>query len=424
MRGLILSLIAVVVVAVISLGWLISEVYYRVASNGLQANTEFAGYQHMGSVLARALDASSDSAALLDQWRADSDLKLSLQARDSFPIPDQLAKTFENGEPLVLQSEGEVSLHFFLQNSGQVMSLVLPASEQRAVADLLLTLLFYAGVVAIVLIWLYPLIRRLIRLRNTARALGQGDLDARVAISRTSYIAEIEREFNRMAERIQTLISDNKLLSQAVSHDLKTPLARLRFGIDTLAETTDKAAGDKYIGRLNKDLLEMESLVETLLQYARLDESNVQLQMEQLDLKSFVAALFADLAASAVKLDYRLTEARTIISADTKYLSILLNNVMSNALKHAAGQVRLNITTTEGTVSICIEDDGAGIPAAERDHVTKPFWRGASSAGTSGHGMGLAIVARIAAWMGTRLEVNESRELGGAAILLHFDSRR
>ena len=75
-------------------------------------------------------------------------------------------------------------------------------------------------------------------------------------------------------------------------------------------------------------------------------------------------------------------------------------------------------------MTITIEDDGDGIPIDERDQVIKPFWRGSNSAETKGHGMGLAIVARIAEWLGAKLEITESKQLGGAAISLRFNVLR
>ena len=89
------------------------------------------------------------------------------------------------------------------------------------------------------------MVRRLLILSNVAKAFGEGDLNQRVKKGSVSYISDLENEFNHMANRIQTLVEDNKLLGNAVSHDLRTPLARLRFGIDALAETSDESVREK-----------------------------------------------------------------------------------------------------------------------------------------------------------------------------------
>ncbi len=256
-------------------------------------------------------------------------------------------------------------------------------------------------------------------LGTTARAFGQGTLSARVTPNRFSYIGDIELEFNSMADRIEILLDDNKLLSRAVSHNLKTPLARLRFGLDTLEETRDPALREKYSQRIGRDLGEMESLVETLLRYARLEESRVQLERQRLDLAAFVTRLLEDSAAPGIGIRFDLAAVGTHIDADPNYLAILLNNVMDNALKHARSTVKVTLTVSSQSMDLSIEDDGAGIAAEDRADVLKPFWRGKQEA-AGGHGMGLAIVARIATWFDVELRIGESAELGGAAVHLGF----
>jgi len=140
---------------------------------------------------------------------------------------------------------------------------------QPARLNILLTLQFYLIVIAVLLAWLFPLIKRLLNLQKVAKQLGTGDFSSRVNVSKFSYISSIESDFNRMANQIQKLVDDNQMLSRAVSHNLKTPLTRLRMGIDVLEETTDNSEMEGYIKRINGDLDEMQTLVETLLQYSK-----------------------------------------------------------------------------------------------------------------------------------------------------------
>jgi signal transduction histidine kinase len=304
-----------------------------------------------------------------------------------------------------------------------VLSLILPADIVRDAQlrpSLLLTLLFYTGVVTAILLWLYPLVTRLLSLRNTAQAFGRGDLRSRVTTSRFSYIGAIETEFNHMADRIQTLIADNKLLGQAVSHNLKTPLARLRFGLDALAESGDEATREKYTQRISRDLGEMESLVETLLQYAKLDEAHVQLQRQRVELNAFVAQLLGDFDVAEQSIEFRGSGADLFVTTDPGYLSLQLNNLMSNALVYARKRIRVSVVAAPAIAGIVVEDDGPGIPAQEWEAVFEPFRRG-SNAGPGGHGMGLAIVARIARWLDCKVTIGRSAELGGTSVSLQFD---
>ncbi|MCZ2723465.1 ATP-binding protein [Marinomonas sp. 15G1-11] len=425
MKQLTISLILVVISAVIGLGWLINEVYHSIDDQS--AVGEFDFYQSIGNDLALTLDGMNQTSReqFLTQWQQKSDLSVSLQNRINFPIPDSLAERFEQGTPLILESENDVSLHFYMHNSHQVMTLLFVKKAVETSIfnlNLILTLTFYIGVIVILLAWLYPLIGRLIILRSAARAFGKGDLSSRVASTRFSYISDIEAEFNRMAERIETLVSDNKLLSRAVSHDLKTPLSRLRFGIDALEEVENPQTRFKYLDRISNDLCEMESLVDTLLRYARLDESNVELRSEEIELTSFVTSLFAIHTSSALDIEYQFDQSDVIIEADRRYLAMLLNNLMSNAIKHAKTKIHISIKLETQGIRFSIEDDGIGIPEEHRDQVVKPFWRG--DHGIKGHGMGLAIVSRISEWVAATFIIETSYSLGGAKVVLCFTRER
>src|SRR5690606_21797510 len=122
------------------------------------------------------------------------------------PVPAALQAVFFGGEPLLLGSDGLVLVHVYMRRSGNVLSVDVPAVENNRVGasmPLMFTIGFYVSMAVIVAIWLYPLIRHLNSLRTAANRFGSGDLSARVAIKRHSYIGDIEKEFNAMAERIQ-----------------------------------------------------------------------------------------------------------------------------------------------------------------------------------------------------------------------------
>jgi signal transduction histidine kinase len=102
---------------------------------------------------------------------------------------------------------------------------------------------------------------------------------------------------------------------------------------------------------------------------------------------------------------------------------MLLNNLLSNALKHARGRIKVSVRATAHTAIVAVEDDGPGIPPSERDAVLEPFRRGSNSTGLPGHGMGLAIVARIARWLNATVHIADSATLGGAAVSLRLSLR-
>lgn len=422
MRKLVFSLLLVVLAAIFGLGWGLDRIFERL---GDKRNTdEITILSELGTNLAATLDKLTTPAKSLPSESAGNNIVMTMQAREDFPLPPELATELDRGEVLVLESDDGVSLHFFLPTHEQVLSMTpeyLIQQQKGFSLNLVFTIVFYSGILCLMLLWIYPLVARLLRMRSAAKRFGEGDLDERIVPGRFSYIRDIENEFNRMADKIQTLVSDNKLLANAVSHDLRTPLARLRFGIDTLAETGDPEKRDQYHNKIGQDLDEMERLVATLLSYARLDQSMETLEKKPLELVSLSKKLVQRAKVECDDLEWRANEQECWIQGDQRHLQMLINNLLQNACRYANNRVIVSLSCKENSVCrLIIEDDGKGIPEEQRDHVLKPFVRGEGE-DKKGYGMGLAIVARIALWHKAILEISSSDELKGAKLQLDFN---
>lgn len=420
MRQLTFSLLLSVITASLGLGWLLSQVYDHF-NGAAQIPPKLAAFQSVAVDLANTADELAQPHAFFELWQKHAHATVSLHDFASFPVPSALASSFRLGRPLLLEADGVVSVYVYMPNSEVVMAMDVPASPistSDTPLPLILTVAFYLSMALILAIWLYPLIKHLDQLRSAAKRFGGGDMSARVLVTRHSYICEIEQEFNAMAERIAQLINDNKLLSRAVSHDLKTPLARLRFGLDTLAEEHEDEQRQIYAERLNRDLDEMESLVSTLLEYARLDQASIQLQPQSLDLHQFVQRVIAQRPGVTI----HLADARgpAIFRIDPRYLAMQVNSVLDNALKYARALVTISISSDHQWVSLVIEDDGPGIAEEQRARVLLPFQRGEAAGRGVGHGMGLAIADKIAKWFRGELHLGCSASLGGARITLRY----
>jgi signal transduction histidine kinase len=298
--------------------------------------------------------------------------------------------------------------------------------EDNLALQVVLTTVFYAGILLCVFVWLYPLIKRLRLLRSTAKSFGEGDFSEPIHISSTSYIVEIENEFNRMAEKIETLVEDNKLLSNAASQDLRTPLARLRFGIEALNETNNQENQEKYIRHLSQDIQEMENLVGILLNYARLEQKMIKVEPLTQCLNTLIKSAVHTLISrdsNTISIDIiGLCKSQISIDGDENHLSMLINNLLSNAQQYAVKQVRITTEQTNNSVIMCVCDDGQGITLEKRENIFKPFTRGESYSQHKGYGMGLAIVARIAVWHKAQVTISESKTLGGAKFEVKFNS--
>jgi two-component system OmpR family sensor kinase len=284
----------------------------------------------------------------------------------------------------------------------------------------MLTGVFYLGILMVVLIWLYPLIKQLKQLRQSTKAFGEGKLQQRINVNSTSYIASIENEFNHMAEQIETLISDNKLLSDAVAHDLRTPLARLRFGIEMLQETEKPETREKYQRHLSRDINEMEKLVNVLLNYARIEQSMMTVEQQSINLNELISQCVGAVIDSNKIINWH-AQGDAVVNGNANYLSMLINNLLSNALQYADNELTLKVVKSSSMLQFIISDDGPGIAKEKRDELLKPFMRGELSHEKPGYGMGLAIVARIAKLHNATLTITNSTELGGAEFCLTFN---
>ncbi|WP_448548045.1 ATP-binding protein [Thalassotalea fusca] len=430
MKKLIFSLMLVVLTATVGLGWGIDSLFKELQDQqaSLSTSDEITPYREMGLSLASALNKGMEFGSVIDHWPdKDNGLMIKLLALHELPLPASLQQSLDLGKPLILESEQSVSLHFLLSMQSKILTLTIPKTlitTEDASLQLILTSFFYFGVLVIVLIWLYPLIIRLRRLATTVKALGEGQLEQRIKVERRSYISDIEKEFNRMAQRIATLIEDNKLLGNAVSHDLRTPLARLRFGIEALQETTNPEKQIKYQQHISRDIDEMEKLVEVLLNYARLDQAMIAVKKRAINFSALVERCVHTQKIDDKLISYAADETFTV-EGDENYLRMLVNNLVTNAIQYAKTRILVSLTTDKEWLILTVEDDGLGIPESERDKILKPFTRLETNqdvGAPSGYGMGLAIVARIAQWHQATLDISSSTSLGGAKFTLSFKS--
>ena len=424
MRRLGISLLVVVIIAIIGAGWVIDGLFKKFQTPDGSIHTATT----LGSQLATQLDypgAELRTAQLASiQTQAVRAIELSLLGRDELAIPDSLQPILDSSEPLILESEKGISLYFLLPETNRVLSVNLPSSADTQLR-LILTLLFYSTIVVLVLLWLFPLVRRLHKLAASAKQFGEGELNQRIATHSRSQLHDIEFEFNRMAQKIQDLVSDNKLLSSAVSHDLRTPLARLRFGIDALSEQVAEPVQLNYVNRISDDLTSMEELVEVLLEFAQLDQ-----RLNQLPLQSVSLLELLEECVNTYKTDTSLQLSLNVscnpvqIRAEPRYLKMMFNNVLNNACKFANSEVQVNVTSVAEDFCVCVEDDGPGFDGADTARLIKPFEKGDNQRegnAPKGHGIGLAIVNRIAAWHRIMLVLSDT-PVGGAKVCMYFQS--
>ena len=420
-RFLGISLILSVVVASASLGFFFNYVYDHFTA---QDQNESRSY-HERFIFALAITLErTDSPGEVLRMLQDAGYAINMTSPHDFPLPHELAEHLKNGNVLTLDSEQGLSLHKHLARHDKILSHYLEPENKSTqhVLSLVLTSLFYLALPLILLVWLYPLVYRLIKLRQAAQAFGAGKLNVRIPSGPVSYIADIERDFNNMAQRIEYLIADMKLLSSAVSHDLRTPLARIRFGVETLAEEHDPMLRADFQKRVIRDVDNMVDLVEHLLDYARIEQKLLEGERTAVDLKAMVKSAVEMFKLAGNKtLKSHLPDQACHVFADSTFINIIINNLLDNALKFSREHVLISVIDGDTTLSLIVEDDGPGINVEQRADVVKPFIRAHEKKRNEGFGLGLAIVKRVAEFYDAKLEIGRSKELKGAIITVCFE---
>lgn len=435
LRTLGLSLLLTIVVTSIGAGLLLDKLYSTFNSSdqpdgGLtQPQLEAIGIQ-----LSTTLRNIENKEEFIYLWKKENRLlSLEIVQKDDIKLPAELIQELKNAGYLTLSSSSVISAYFpnetdsyFVLRTPQVTK-----SKKNNWLPFAFTILFYTLLIAITFMWLTPLIRRLQTMKSSAKKLGEGDLGARIAPGNISYINDIELEFNRMAQRIEELVSDIRLLSSAISHEMRAPLAKLQFGLDALRDEEDVEKRHLYEDRLDKVIADMTNLVETLLKYARLDRNIAQIEKTDIDLlllckNAITAVALQDDKDARAEITIASTEFFYIIEGDTFYLNLLTENLLSNAIKYGAGKVLINIQQIEQRVLLSIEDNGPGIDEQFRQDIFKPFIRGKNAESNihqplpKGHGLGMALVKRIADLHNVTIDITTSETLGGAKLNLTF----
>ncbi|MBP8287760.1 MAG: HAMP domain-containing histidine kinase [Rhodoferax sp.] len=280
----------------------------------------------------------------------------------------------------------------------------------------------------------YPIVRTLTRrlegLQDGVKQWGDGDLSARVPETGHDEVAFLARRFNHAAERIQTLVqshesllaSQKSLLANA-SHELRSPLARIRIGLELLGP----AASVEFKSEIARNINELDQLIEEILLASRLDAREADMgTVESVDLIGLAAEECArvgaelDIAASNAGTTDGSGATELAVQGVAKLLRRAVRNLLENARRHAAGEIRLQLAQRKGTVVLRVCDRGPGVPSALQERIFEPFYRlpGATER-DGGVGLGLALVKSITLRHGGRVFC-EDHPGGGACFVIEL----
>ena len=284
------------------------------------------------------------------------------------------------------------------------------------------------GLVALaVAIGTYPIVRRLTKRLETVQQgverWGAGDLSTRLSEEGQDEVAFLAARFNNAAERIQTLVkshetllaSQKSLLANA-SHELRSPLTRIRMGLELMGTTSSPASRNE----IARNIAELDQLIDEILLASRLDAREADLgSIESVDLMGLTAE---ECARAQAELDVQPGSGTSALAVQgiSKLLRRAVRNLLENARRHGAGEITVTLQQADGRAVVKVCDHGPGVPVDLRERIFEPFYRlpGATER-DGGVGLGLALVKSIAARHGGSVHC-ESAPGGGACFVLQL----
>ena len=278
-----------------------------------------------------------------------------------------------------------------------------------------------------IIIIMLSLLSKLKHLERAAIHIGNGDFSSRVFEESKHSIGKLNRSFNLMAARVENLIKGHKELTNAIAHELRTPISRIRFELDMMQIETDESVRSEYMYGISDDINELADLVDELLTYARFDREITGLELNAHSLNDSLnniinARLFSSNKECIYDDSWTLNNRESNqIRFEPKHLERAIGNLVSNAEKYAESKVKIHVKHADSRCFIYIDDDGPGIPEQERCDIFTPFKRldNSRTRSTGGFGLGLAIVKQIAQWHGGNVRIEES-PLGGARFIFSW----
>ncbi len=287
----------------------------------------------------------------------------------------------------------------------------------------LLPVLFYASILLIVGLWLRPLLNDLRLLTDASQKFASDYREPLDTAHRTTQVRSLARNLDDMSARVSQLIQSQKEMTAALSHEMRTPLARVRFAVAVLEGEVDERL-HLQLRAVSNDVQQIDDLISDMLDYARLDHPGLRMDCQSVAIAPWLAQVLATCPPHERIVNVR-HEGLETLWMEPRLMELALSNLLANALRYARRNVSIELARDKGLCRMVVEDDGEGIPEDRRASVFHAFTRLDTSRNrdTGGFGLGLAIVARVAMLHRGRVSAASSASLGGARLALEWPER-
>lgn len=304
----------------------------------------------------------------------------------------------------------QLGVHRYLKLEQGPYSIIV-ASPKIAVTESspdLLSIIVGFGLVLVLLAYLAVrwLFKPVSAIRQGASRIGHGDLDFRITDIRQDELGDLAEDVNSMAADVRRMLDAKRQLLLGISHELRSPLSRLRLSLEFLTDSNDAQ-------NLRTEIEEMERIISTLLEAERLNSRHVTLNLSQVDMRTLVDEMLENFfARDRERIKVYMHGPDEPVTVDEARVILLLKNLISNALRYSnvdEGPVELSIGQKPDRLEINVRDYGPGIPSEQAKHLGEPFFRGDPSRtrGTGGSGLGLYLAKLVAEAHGGQLLLQE-----------------
>ncbi|WP_180131504.1 sensor histidine kinase BfmS [Acinetobacter sp. YH12072] len=276
---------------------------------------------------------------------------------------------------------------------------------------------------------LVPMQRKLREVSYALNKMKTGNMSLRLPVEGSDEMATLASSYNNMSDHIQRLIEAQRELMRAVSHELRTPVARIRFAVEMMADEDDYDYRLQQVEQIDKDIEALNTLIDEIMTYAKLEQGMPSIEFEDIDLFEVLeqVAVETDALKTGKEVEVLPMPVPVTVEAERRYLHRVVQNLVGNAVRYCEQKILISGgLDAKGMAYICVEDDGPGIPEADRARIFEAFARldDSRTRASGGYGLGLSIVSRIAYWFGGEIQVDQSPTLSGARFIMIWPASR
>jgi len=341
-------------------------------------------------------------------YREAAALKLGLQDAVYYSFRSNEMSTLLGGPAEVRISQGDEYLFWIRPPQAPDYWVKIPINglEEENFSPLIIVLIIL-GILSVMGGWLFvrQLNRPLSALQHAAHDVGRGDFPEPLTERGTTEIVAVTRAFNHMSKGIKQLEEDRNLLMAGISHDLRTPLTRIRLAIEMLSQQ------DEFLKEgIEGDIDDMNTIIDQFIDYIRHDSKD---KAELDDINILIEEVVQSERILAREIIFN---AQSLPKIPLRYVAMkrALANLIQNALRYSDGKITVSTAYDKhkNEIYFCVCDEGPGIPEADVERLFQPFTQGDKARGTEGSGLGLAIIKRIVDTHGGRVELSNLIEGG------------